>query len=501
MSDFTLDPSFTQAEVSGGLELDRYEEAYRQLFTEALADGVITPEERAQLARAASNMGLDAGRLQALEGALEAAYKARHGVAVLDIGKLARSFELAAPVVAQPEAEVTAPRSARAAAAEVEALRTRISALEARVHQLETELEAARTQMAVEIDLSDFTPAASSSLGEGAEILQRRLACDPRDATTLHSLVLAHAGALDRQWCVAQVLDYLGEANDFERELHEQHRVQGLITPKCAIDAAGWHRHLAHPEDEPITGDVLGGIVAAVLLAHSAALQGRQQLPRLLPEQYLDPKTSTAAVVRAFSWAAQTLGMAAPWLYAAPQADVAVQMVPVVPPVCVLGGRALSGRSIAELAFIAGQHLAYFRQERFIRLLVPDLRDLEDMFLGALLIGDRTLKLSSQVRARVEPIAAAIEPLLEPAQIDRLRSAQRRFVEHGGRTNLQRWARAADLTAVRAGFTLCSDLGVAERMLTLQGLPQVGEKMDDLIIFATSDRYANLRASLGIAVG
>ena len=128
----------------------------------------------------------------------------------------------------------------------------------------------------------------------------------------------------------------------------------------------------------------------------------------------------------------------------------AAEMVPGVPPSTRLGQKVLSGRSALELAFVAGRHLAWFREERFVRLLVPTLADLEDLFLAALHIGNPGLPLGADVKRRIEPLSNAIEPILEPQQIDRLRGYFLRFVEDGGRTNLQRWATAADRTAARA---------------------------------------------------
>jgi hypothetical protein len=193
--------------------------------------------------------------------------------------------------------------------------------------------------------------------------------------------------------------------------------------------------------------------------------------------------------------------MSAPALWATPEAeDVVAKMVPTVPPVCALGRKALSGRSAGELAFIAGQQLAYYRPERFIRLLVPDIVDLQDLFLAALAIGNPKLPLHADVRKRVAPIASAIEPLLETREVDALKAAYKHFVEHGGVANLQRWGHAADLTAVRTGFALCGDLKLAEQMLELNKSAPIREAMDDLIIYVTSERYAKLREHLGIDI-
>ena len=108
--------------------------------------------------------------------------------------------------------------------------------------------------------------------------------------------------------------------------------------------------------------------------------------------------------------------------------------------------------------------LSYFRDDHFVRALLPSVPDLEDIFLAALSIGNPGLPLSASVKTRVAPIAQAIEPILEPSQIDRLRGHFLRFVEDGGRTNLSRWATAVDFTAARAGLLLANDIASAHKV-------------------------------------
>jgi hypothetical protein len=504
MSDFEHDASFEQAADAAGLDLDRYEACYQQLFSEALADGVITAEERERLERAAETMGLDVTRLGALENALENAYTVHHGVKPLHTVGMFKALESIMPATAvDVDVDLTTaepPAPAEGVPDELSMLRTRVRFLEERVKELEVELEETRAHVAVEVDFSDLdAPIASSQLEEPAA-LHRRLRHDPRDVATLHALVQAHAGDADRQWCAAQALVYLGEANEFERDLYAQHKSDTLISPKAAIDATAWKRLLHHPDDEALTSDILSVLASAVLLAHSSALKAKGQLPELPPERRVDLEATTLAAARCFGWAAQTLGTAVPPIFTSPDSDSVAQMWPSVPPGVLLGKRALSGRTPVQLAFLAGHHLAYYRRERFIRKVVPSIMDLEDLFLAALLIGNKALPINAEVRQRVAPITGAIEPLLEAGEIDKLRAAYKRFVEHGGRTNLQRWAQAADMTAVRAGFALCGDLTVAEEMLEVSGSTQVNALMDDLLVFATGDRYSKLRAHMGIGV-
>jgi hypothetical protein len=193
--------------------------------------------------------------------------------------------------------------------------------------------------------------------------------------------------------------------------------------------------------------------------------------------------------------------MGAPPLYVDPTWEGIAGMLPGLPPSSRLGKLALSGRSPTELAFAAGRHLASYREDHFLRSLFPSIPDLEDIFLAALTIGQPQLPLAAGVRARAVPIAQAIQPLLEPAQIDRLRGHFLRFVEEGGRTNLQRWAHGSDLTSARAGLLLADDLGAAQRVLELERAPDVASVVDDLIVFYVGDRCSRVRRQIGIAVG
>jgi hypothetical protein len=74
-------------------------------------------------------------------------------------------------------------------------------------------------------------------------------------------------------------------------------------------------------------------------------------------------------------------------------------------------------------------------------------------------------------------------------------------VEEGGRTNLQRWAAAADMTANRAGLLLANDLASAERALRLTNDHELEAHLDDLVVFFVGDRASQLRRQIGIAVG
>lgn len=505
-NEFQYAASFEQGELSGNLHLGKFEAQYEELFAEVIEDGIITAEERARLDRAADALGLDRERLRRLEQALQVAYEARNQIKIRDLSRAAAPIIREMPRTPllgddEPAPSLRLP-PVLTADANVLALQQRISFLESRVNELERELQEARSQVAVEVDLSDVRGPAEVTEDDPNDLM-RRVRHDPRDTDAIRGLyrLWTRREDLDRRFCAAQALVFRGVASEEERSVFQQHRQEGLIRPSTSVSSDTWRRLLFHPEEEILTGEIFSIITSAVLLGRVSALRRDKALPQLDPATRQDPQKSTLQAVRCFSWAASILGMAAPALFAAPQQySGLVEMIPGLPPVSRLGKQSLSGRSAPELAFLAGRHLSWYREEHFIRLLVPGIPDLEDLFLAALLVGNPAIPLSADRKTRITPLAKAIEPILEPIWIDRLRGYFLRFVEEGGRTNLQRWANAANLTGTRAGFLLCGDFEAARAVLALEDPTTSEQHLDDLVVFVTSNRYTNLRRQIGIAV-
>ncbi len=541
--------TFDAGETHGGIRLGKFEAMYEELFAEVIEDGIITAEERERLDKAADSLGLDKERLKRLETALQSAFEAHHNVKIVvqnvspaiayeddepgraslimpaptrpitpsrPIQPAPELFALndAAPAAEAPASEAlpaaesasksTAPSAPSVDPSVVASMRKQISALIARVRQLEGELEEARNNVAVEVDLGGVAAAPATSADDPTD-LQRRIRQDPTDPEPMRLLFrwAKSEGKLDEQWCIASALSHLGKANGEETEIFEKFRKRELPKFVNALTPEGWRRLLFHPDEELLVGDIFSVITSAVLLGRVSALRRDKLLPKLDPQRKQDPTTSTINAVRAVAWSAAILGLKPPPIFVDPELPVSIEMIPGVPPNLRLGSKLLSGRTPLEVAFECGRSLACFREEHFVRWLFPGVPDLEDLFLAALSMANPSLPIPPHAKARVTPIAAAIAPVLEPNQVDRLRGYFLRFVEEGGRTNLQRWAYGVDKTACRAGLVLCNDLSVAGKVLGQEekgedGGP--GERMRDLLTFASSERYSNLRKQLGIAI-
>jgi hypothetical protein len=477
---------FVAGEVAGSLGLGPLETQYEELFADALADGVITAEERSRLEKAAGNLGLDRSRLLELEQAMVAAHQSRHRVQILE------HYE-------EPPASLSPLRVEAEGDAGRALLLKRVEVLEARVKELEEELRRAQAAVNVEVDLSDLESHAEDAT-EAPEEVWRRLRRNPTSVDGYRQLFRMQTarGDADAAFRASEALVALGAANANERATFERGRAQTLIAPRGSISPAAWHDSLFHPEQELLTGEIFGLIAPAVLVGRVTSLRrdGKLHVPAPAAKQEVAKATVTA--VRAVPWAAAILGLACPALYVDKERDAGFEHIPGVPPCTVIGKRVLSGRTQLEQAFLVGRHLAWYRQEMYLKTLFSAVPDLEDLFLAALTIGNPGLPIADTMRRRVEPIAHAIQPLLEPSQVDALRGCFLRFVEEGGRTNLQRWSAATDKTAARAGLVLCGDLGTALTLLEAEEGAQ-GEIAKDLLWFSASDRYGKLRRELGVA--
>jgi hypothetical protein len=484
---FELARGFDKGTLTGGLELGPYAAQYGELFAHALEDGVITAEERERLDKAADNLGISPVQLRELERAMVNAYETHHRVKV---ALRSESRNDTSPAAAPTAATTREPAQ----------LLAQIERLTQRIAQLEEELREARSHVNVEIDLTGLSPGAAAS-DESVEQLQAKIRRDPANPELFARLhhAAAHDGDRDLELRAAQALVLLGAAEPAQAAFAAEYQPKGLLTPKRALSPTDWNGALIHPEFEVVTGQILSLITPAALMGRVAGLRSEGKLSQPPDSQKQDPQRSTVMSVRALAWGATVLGMPTPVIYTDLERVAAYAIITDLPPYSVAGKAVLSGRTQLENAFLAARHMAYYRGEFFVKVMCPAVTDLEDLFLAALLVGSPSLPIAKHVKARVEPIGKALQPLLEPERRDALREQFKAFVADGGRTNLLAFCDAIDKTACRAGLLLCGDLSNAARVLAEEEGPE-GPLRADLLGFHVSERHGELRRRLGIGI-
>lgn len=484
---FALAEGFTAAKTSVGLDLGPLGSHYQELFAEALADGVITADERARLEKAADNLGIDRLKLSALEQAMISAHESHFRVKVVEKWEEAPTSLSPIRVAAEGDPEKGM-------------LLKQIERLNARIHELEEELRLARAHENVEVDVTGLEDT-FEHIEEAPEQLRARARRDPLNPRWFESLLAAALRSDDAegQLWASQALVALGAATPASRRVYDQYKDRAAAAPKASLSLEQWNSQLVHPEQDAITGLILGRIAGPVLIGRVTQLQREGKHAPPAAEYKQDLQATTVMAVRALGWAAAVLGMAPPAVYVQPERDVGYSHQPGVPPYTLVGAKVLRGKTHTEHAFLAGRHLVSYRQEYFVKTIYSSVSDLEDLFLAALLLGSPTLPIAEHLKKRVAPISKGLAPMLDAAQLEALRADFKNFVAEGGRTNLLRWSNSVDKTACRAGLLLCGDLPAALELLKEEEGPK-GPLAADLLGFAVSERHAALRTHLGVLV-
>ena len=308
----------------------------------------------------------------------------------------------------------------------------------------------------------------------------------------------------DQAWCVASVLAFLKRANEEELRFYEDWRPQDIPKVSGRLDNELWLKSLFHAEEDLYIGKIFEATALAALKARIADLQSKKELP-VLPEQFKqDPQTSTISFARAFWWAGEVLGIRAPALYARSDLPGGLIAVANEPPASIAAQGVLQGLSALERAFVAGQHLAMYRGEHYIKTLFPTVTELTVLLFAAIKIVAPQTPAPKEFTQQAQATAQSLNKYLQPMQREQLKVIVNRFIKEGARANIKRWAQAVETTAARAGLLVAGDLEVAKKIIASQ--PQIPgdlspqDRIKELMMFSVSDNYFALRAQLGIQI-
>jgi tetratricopeptide (TPR) repeat protein len=340
------------------------------------------------------------------------------------------------------------------------------------------------------------------AVAELQDVLQRDpMRVDPYQA--LYKLYMK-AGLFDRAWCIAAALAFLRKADGEQQAFFEERRPKGMLGFRARLDNEQWVLNVFHPEQDKILGKIFEMITPSARIAKLLQLRNARQLPDI-PKKFLqDPGTTTVTFAKAFFGAVQILGLQAPQLYVRNDVPGALTVAPMDPPSSVAGATVLSGFTPQELMFLIGKHLTYYRGEHYIKTLFPSLTELKTLLLTAVKIVAPQFPLPEDMERGVSSTRAELERHMQPVQADGLRLVVKHFVDAGAKADIKRWLQTSDVTAIRAGFVLCGDLEMAAKLIRAEpvvaGDLSPSDKLKELIQYAVSEQYFEVRQHLGISI-
>ena len=329
----------------------------------------------------------------------------------------------------------------------------------------------------------------------------------------LSSLYLAEH-ELDKAWCVAQVLTFLGAASPDETALYQRYRTAQFVPATRRLTEELWQKSIIHPREDRH----VGAIFASTLMALAGASAQPATSFGLDPNGRTDLERDTRLAARVVKYVSGVLALEpSPMVWIQETGDglrvantvgMGADQKKLVPTPLV-GAPQVSKTDERELAFEVGKRLAYLRPERFASLAMGSLPKLESAFAAALMAGGQ--RLLSHDGAVFEPtnddsrkLAASLRSAVPSQLLEQVGEISTKLSGRVGNGLITGWRTGTDLTANRVGFIVCNDFETASRGIATEGAAMstltVKERLRDLLAYAVSDSYFAVRRHLGIHV-
>jgi tetratricopeptide (TPR) repeat protein len=320
---------------------------------------------------------------------------------------------------------------------------------------------------------------------------------------------------LDKAWCVAQALTFLGAASEEERLLYEQLRPAKFEPAPRRLTEELWQKAVIHPREDRAVGAIFSSTLGALAASTAQPITAFG----LAPDARADLERDTRLVSRIVKYVSSVLAIdPAPMVWLQEGGDglrvantvgLGAERQRLVPSLLV-GPPQLGKTDERELAFELGKRMAYLRPERFVTLALGTLPKLEAAFAASVIAGggrfagpdgpplpaasgDDARKLAAQLRQQVPG------PLLE-----QVREVAAKLGDRLGGGLIAAWRTATDLTANRAGLIVSNDLETAARAIATEGAAMtslsVKDRLRDLLAYAVSESYFAVRRHLGVHV-
>ncbi|MGE0548054.1 MAG: tetratricopeptide repeat protein [Kofleriaceae bacterium] len=320
---------------------------------------------------------------------------------------------------------------------------------------------------------------------------------------------------LDKAFCVAQALVFLGAASDEEKLLYQRFR-PGQFTPAPRrLTEELWQKSIIHPREDRH----VGAIFSSTLMALAATTAQPVTAFGLAPESRTDLDRDPRAVSRIVKYVSGVLAIdPAPMVWLQEGGDglrvantvgLGAERQRLVPSLLV-GSPLIGKNDERELAFEVGKRMAYLRPERFVTLAVGTLPKLEAAFAASVLAsGVRVASHTGQPLVEIasdeaKKLAGTLRSQVPGPLLEQVGELSTRLSGQVGNGLISSWRTATDLTANRVGLIVSNDLETAAKAIATETAAlsnlSVKDRLRDLLAYSVSESYFAVRRHLGLHV-
>jgi golgin subfamily B member 1 len=319
---------------------------------------------------------------------------------------------------------------------------------------------------------------------------------------------------LDKAFCVAQALVFLGAASSEERMLYEKFRPRTFTPAPRRLTEELWQKAIIHPREDK----AVGAIFASTLGALAAGTAQPITSFGLTPDSRTDLDRDPRPVSKVVKYVAGVLAIdPAPMVWLQEQGDglrvantvgLGADRQKLVPSLLV-GSPTIGKQDERELAFEVGKRMAYLRPERFVTLAVGTLPKLEAAFAAAVLasgsrVTDGEGRPYNPDNEEAKKLATQLQRQVPGPLLEQVGELSHKLTGRLGNGLIPNWRAATDLTANRVGFIVANDFEVAAKGIATEGASlsamSVKERLRDLLAYAVSEQYFQVRRHLGLHV-
>jgi serine/threonine protein kinase/lipopolysaccharide biosynthesis regulator YciM len=305
----------------------------------------------------------------------------------------------------------------------------------------------------------------------------------------------------DAAWCMCQALTNLNLADPDEERFFRRHRAETAAPAQDRLGDEDWLNLVRHPDRDPLLTAIFATIEPAIVASRGTTLETEGYDPAAA----IDVTQDEYPISQTLYYACGVLGLEVPVVFHNPALEAGLGFVHANPRAIVLGRAALEAVDAPPqaLAFVAAQKLAYFRPGVYVRQLVSTGTGLKAWLFGAIKSISPNFPIASELEGPVRDAMKALSTL-HPTNKEQLASLVARLLQGGTAIDLKKWIAACDLSADRAGFVLAHDLEVSLALVRASEDTSIAvgakDRARELILFATSEEYFQLRERLGVAI-
>jgi len=362
------------------------------------------------------------------------------------------------------------------------------------------------TNEAREANLASLLAAAGPDAYDKAILVNQRLLDNNpmrQDAYGELQRLYTEKGELDKAWCVTAVLTMLDKADDEQVNFFAKHRREKVerLTRQLTDDL--WDTYLYHPQQSKVLSAIFGAVspIVAPMVVRSAQSWGLHDREKLSQEK------DSRLYAREARYVGEVMGHAPAEMYLQGEMKEPLSMVLAGTPdalrlVLRLSPRVLKCEDTREVLYFLSRAYAMLRPEHFLGFAVPAGTVLRAITLACLKLVDPTVHISGDT-AEIDRMAELFKQELAPNAFEFLTQRVDDLKAASTEEQMDRWLTGVDYSTARGALVVTDDLATTAKLLTSEPSERgVGpkERLRELLRFAVSEPYFELRKKLGVNI-